>query len=239
MAENTQDTQTNGPTKEEILAYMFPKEFHCPVCDKSFFDFVLKKSKLRTISVDTDYRTVYKDINPNYYEVLFCTHCGYASLSSYFDKITESQQKTIAEKVSPNYKPHEFPSPLTLESAIERYKQALVCATAINAKASHKAFINLRMAWLLRDTKHKDIELKFTRDAYEGLKEAFSTERFPLGAMDEHTAKYVIADLARRLGEMGEAMRWVGDVVVARGIPGALKERATNLKDMIRDNIRT
>jgi len=239
MADTPQVEQPKGPTEEEILAYLFTKDMHCPVCDKNFMEFMLRKSKLRTVTVESDFRTIYKDVDPNHYDVVYCTHCGYAALHSQFDKITERQQKMISEKISVNHKPIEFPMPLTIDFVIKRFKQALLCAQAINAKASNKAFICLKMAWVLRDTKHKEIELKFLRDAYEGLKEAFSTERFPLGNMDENTAKYVIADLARRLGEMAEAMRWVGDVVVARGIPDALKERAANLKDLVREGIRT
>ena len=240
MAENPKDAQVTAPTEEEILSYMYTKEFECPVCEKLFMDFVIRRSKLRVLKVETDYHTIYKDIDPNHYEVLFCTHCGYATLNNYFDKITERQKAMIREKICVNYTPMEFPVPLSIENVIKRYRQALDCAAAIDAKASQKAFINLKLSWVIRaDKKLKEIELKFLRAAFDGLKEAFSTERFPLGAMDESTAKYVIADLARRLGEMGEAMRWVGDVVVARGIPSALKERASDLKDLIREGVRT
>ena len=231
--------QLAPPTEEEILSYLFPKDMSCPVCDMHFMEFMLKKSKLRAVSVETDFRTIYKDIDPNHYDVVFCTHCGYASLHSYFDKITERQQKMIRESISTNFVPLEFHMPLTIEQVIKRFKQALLCANVINAKASQKAFINLKMAWVLRGTPHKDIELKFTRDAYEGFKEAYGAERLPLGTMDEHHAKYLIADLARRLGEMGEAMRWVGDIIVARGIPDSLKEKASLLKDMVREGKRT
>jgi len=235
----TQNSQTTPPTEDELLAYMFTKEFECPICEKKFVDFVLKKSKLRTLKVETDFRTIYKDIDPNFYEILFCTHCGYAALHTHFDKIIERQKQMIREKVSVYHAPVEFVIPLTSESAIERYQQALLCADTINAKPSQKAFISLKLAWILRGAGRHNHEIKFIKDAYDGLKEAFSTERFPIGAMDEATIKYLIADLARRLGEMGEAMRWVGQVLVAKGIPGALKERADVLKDLIREGART
>ena len=237
----SEEVKEKEPTPEEIeaeiLSYMYPKSYHCPVCDKEFTDFIVRKSKLRPEFVETDFMTHYKVINPNHYEVVFCSHCGYATLNNYFDLITERQKAMIREQITPKYKPREFPVPYAMDCVITRYKQALLCAHAINAKASQRAFINLKLSWVLRTMpkKNKDLELKFLRDAFEGLKEAFGTERFPLGAMDEMTAKYVIADLARRLGEMGEAMRWVGDVVVARGIPSAIKERAQNLKDLIRE----
>lgn len=241
MAENPQENAENKEkplTEEEILAYLYPKSYECPVCDKEFTEFILRKSKLRVVTVETDFRTIYKDIDPNHYEVIFCSHCGYATLHNYFDSPTERQRKLIKEKICSVYKPHEFIMPLPLESVMERYKQALKCADAIEAKESQKAFICLKLAWVLRGKGDKEKEMIFLKQAYEGLKLAFGQERFPLGAMDESTAKYVIADLARRLGEMGEAMRWVGDVVVARGIPGALKERASLLKDLIREGSR-
>jgi len=226
-------------SEEELLSYLYPKSFTCIVCDKEFTDFIVRKSKLKVEDMDTDYMTKYKVINPYHYDIVFCSHCGYASLSSFFDKITMRQQQMVREQISVNYKPTEFHMPLSIESVMKRYGQALLCARAIDAKDSQKAFLNLRLSWVLRTAKRKDIELKFLREAYEGLKKAFTTERFPLGGMDEPTAKYMIADMARRLGEMAEAMRWIGDVVVARGIQGALKDRASLLKDMIRDGITT
>jgi uncharacterized protein (DUF2225 family) len=222
-------------TDEEKLSYLFPKTYRCIVCDKDFMDFELRKTKLRVISIDTDYMTRYHVINPNHYEVLFCSHCGYASLRNYFDKLTQRQQNMIKEKITPSYKPTEFPVPISMEHVLQKYKQTLLCASAVDAKPSQKAFINLKLAWVLREAGHRETELKFLREAYEGLKAAFTTERFPIGNMDEPTAKYVIADLARRLGEMAEAMRWIGDVVVAKGLPGSLKERASDLKDLIRE----
>jgi len=221
--------------EEELLSFLYTKQIHCPVCDKEFMDFMIRKSKLRATHTDTDFRTTYKTIDTNHYDVLFCYHCGYATLQNYFDRITERQQKMIREKITPHFRPMEFPMPLSLEHVSLRYKQALACADAIESKPSQKAFINLKLAWVLRGVKNKKLELKFLREAYEGLKKAFSTENFPLGQMDESTAKYVIGDLARRLGEMTDAMRWVGDVVIAKGIPSSLKERALNLKDLIRE----
>ncbi|MCL2218162.1 MAG: DUF2225 domain-containing protein [Defluviitaleaceae bacterium] len=230
---------TNQPTEEEILEYLFPKSFRCPVCDKEFMDFIIKKSKLKSVDTDTDFMTTYKDIDPNQYDVLFCTLCGYAALSSYFEKITARQQAMIREKISPNYKPMEFPMPLSKEHIIHRFKQSILCAAAIEAKASQKAFISLKLAWVLRKMGQKELEKRFLKDALEGLKTAFTAERFPLGNMDEASAKYIIADLARRTGDLGEAMRWIGDLVVSRGLPGSLKERASNLKEMIKEGITT
>ena len=222
-------------TKEEILAYLYPKKIMCTVCDKEFTKQMVRTTKLRVLSVDTDFRSAYKDIDPNRYEVTLCSNCGYAALPTHFDKIMNRQKEAIIEKIKPNYKHVEHEMPLSLDDTVSIYKQAFACADAINAKVSVKAFLSLRLAWVYRDEGKKDEELLLIKDVYEGLKEAFSTENFPLGNMDEATAKYIIADMARRTGQMGEAMRWVADVVVGKGISSSIKDRAVRLKDLIRE----
>ena len=166
---------------------------------------------------------------------MLCKHCGFASLPTHFDKVINRQKEAILQKIKPNYKHVEYELPFSLDDAAAIYKQAFACAEAMDAKVSVKAFLSLRLAWVYRDAGRKAEELPLIKDVYEGLKEAFSTENFPLGNMDEATAKYVIADMARRTGQMGEAMRWVADVVVAKGISSSIKERAGRLKDLIRE----
>ena len=223
------------PTKEELMAYIYPKKVTCTVCDKEFTQQMVRKTKLKVLSVDTDFKSTYKDIDPNRYEIMLCEHCGFAALPAHFDKVVNRQRQAILEKISPSYKHKVYPVPLSVEDCEAIYKQAFKCAEAMDAKVSVKAFLSLRLAWVFREEGRKDDERKYLKDAYEGLKEAFSTENFPLGNMDDSTAKYVIADLARRIGLMGEAMKWVADVVVARGISPGLKEKAGRLKDMIRE----
>jgi len=224
------------PTTEQILALLYPKSRKCAVCEKEFTELAVRKSKLKTpTKIDTDFLSHYKEIDPNHYEVIFCIYCGYAALMANFDVITQRQRDILLAEIGKNHKPVEFDAPYSLEMVVTRYNQAMKCATAINAKASIKAFIALKLSWVLRVAGKHDLEKKFSRMAYDGLVEAYSDERFPLGNMDETTAKYIIADLARRNGLMGEAMRWVADVVVAKGIPSAIKEKASLLKDMIRE----
>ena len=223
---------------ELVLSYLYTKSYHCPVCENDFMDFAVRTSKLKTERIDTDFLTIYKDIDPNHYEIIFCLHCGYAQPTAYFDKITMRQQEMIRKKITSEYKLMEFSSPLSLEHVLFRYVQAIRCADAIEAKTSQKALISLRLSWVLRRLGHKDAEMRYLKEAYEGLKTAYSTENFPLGKMDEPTAQYVIADLARRMGDFGEAMKWVGPLIVAKGLSNALKERAVNLKDAVREGKR-
>jgi uncharacterized protein (DUF2225 family) len=224
-------------TKEQVLSYLYPKQFECAVCEKTFSDHIVRKTKLKNTGTDTDLLARFADIDPNHYEVLFCPNCGYAALHSYFDKIVNVQRMRIKEKITPKFTPVEFVMPLSMEQVIQRYKQALLCATAMEAKVSQKALICLKMAWVLRVAGVKELEMRFIKDALAGLKEAYTTERFPLGNMDESTAKYLIADLMRRTGDLTESMRWVGELITSRSASPGLRDKADRLKDMIRDGI--
>ena len=141
----------------------------------------------------------------------------------------------ITEKITPNYKHIEYEIPLKLADALARYKQALACAQAMGSKSSMKAIICLKMSWIYRDANDAKGEMTLIRLAYTALKDAFMTESFPLGTMDEPTAKYMIAELARRLGEFDEALKMIGDVIVSRSTPGTIRNRAQDLKDLIKE----
>jgi hypothetical protein len=226
------------PSPDEILALLYPRKITCPVCEKEFTDFGVRKTKLRVIKMDSDFYTQYHVVDPNHYEVNLCYHCGYAAIQAYFEKVTEKQQDLIKKFITPMYKRMEYPVPLSLGDVLSRFDFALSCCQAIYAKDSQFAFTYLKKAWVYRnypDMKEKEIQT--LREAYIRLKDAFSSENFPLGAMDEITAKYMIAELARRLGNFAEALRWVGDVVVAKGIAGNIKDKAINLKELARDGI--
>ena len=212
--------------------YLYTKKFKCPVCEEDFNDVEVRRSKLRTQSVDTDFKTVYKDFEPTNYDVKQCTHCGYAALSAYFDKITERQKELIRKNITP---PSAEPNaPYDLNTTSARFEQAIKCVDVTSGKASQKALTALKLAWVYRsDGSNERLEKHYLRMAFTGLKEAYSTEDFPLGNMDEATAKYIIADTARRVGEFGEAIRWVSDVIVARGISSNLKDKAIDLKELI------
>ncbi|MCL2500389.1 MAG: DUF2225 domain-containing protein [Defluviitaleaceae bacterium] len=224
------------PTQEEILSFLYPRNIKCPVCEREFTDFGVRTTKLRVEKMDNDFRKRYYVVDPNHYGVTLCYHCGYTAIHAYFERITEKQQDLIKKFITPLYKPQEYHVPLSQADVLNRYDQALACCQAIYAKDSQFAFTYLKKAWVYRDMENmKDREIKEMREAYIRFKDAFTSESFPLGEMDEITAKYLIAELARRLGNFAEALRWVGDVVVAKGIPSAIKERAVILKELARE----
>ena len=143
-------SEAKSQSPPDISTYFYPKKITCPVCEKVFETQVVRESKLRAVGSDTDFLARYKDIDPNHYEVLYCPNCGYAALTTYFPNVTERQQTTLMTALSKGPKPEAFEFPYSLDSVITRYKRALECVDILNAKASMRAFIYLRLAWVLR-----------------------------------------------------------------------------------------
>lgn len=220
--------------KEDPMDYLYSKEFSCPVCDRVFINFIVRKSKLKLVGMESDLKPNYQTIDPNRYDVLLCDHCGYASLLSGFARISDKQIDLVQKTITPRFTSKEYPIPLSAEDAVERYKLALLNAVTKGVKASEKAILCLKIAWLYRDLNNEDNEQLFLRNALAGLKEAYTSESFPIGSMDENTTEYVIGELARRTGERSEAMRWISALIVKKNLQKGLRERAMNIKELLR-----
>lgn len=222
---------------EDPMQYIYVKEYVCSVCDHTFMNPAVRKTKLRLLEVDTDLKRNYLTLDPTHYDVLICDRCGYAAMWTYFNRVSDKQIDLILQKIKPNYTPKTYDVPYTLKDAVERYKLALLCAVTKGSKASEKAMLCLKIAWIYRDMGDGANELLFLRNAFIGLKEAYEAESFPIASMDENTMQYMIGELARRVGEPKEAMRWISALVVRKNVPKNIKERAMNIKDMIRTEI--
>lgn len=223
-------------TQEEILSLLYEKQMVCPVCNKEVPNYMVRMSKLKMDSVDSDFRRRFKVIDPNRYEAFECIKCGYANLQLEVSKIDDRQKDLVRKKVTPEYKPPTYSIILSAEDALARFDQALVCAEAYNAKRSKMAFIHLKKAWVYRDmiARNND-EKQCLTQAYELLKEAFSFENFPLGNLDELTSQFLIGELARRLGMFEDASRWISNIILNREAPAPLKAKAQDMKELIRE----
>ena len=195
--------------------FLFDKSFTCPICDAEFKARTVKIGKAKLAGSDLDLRPRYEQIDLLKYDVIMCPECGYASLSRFFKFVTSPQAKNIREKISATFKPQkEYKELYTYDEALERYKLTLANAIVKQTRASEKAYICLKTAWLLRgkgehlDKNLPDYEAQkkeceegenaFLKNALEGFLAARQTESFPMCGMDEPTVDYVIAVTAMR-----------------------------------------
>jgi uncharacterized protein (DUF2225 family) len=240
----------NAFAEEEII---FDKTFTCPVCDNEFKSKMVKSGKIKLVSLDTDLRPRYQFMDPLKYDAIVCPHCGFAALNRFFNYVTSTQAGLIQKNISASFKGLK-PSGdvLSYDDAISRHKLALVNAIVKKSKTSERAYTCLKTAWLLRgkaeslspklpdyDRQVSSLnqeELDFIAKAYDGFEEAFSKEVFPMCGMDEVTITLLVADLARRIGKYDEAGRWISKVLISRDANERIKQKAREIKDMIKES---
>ncbi len=249
------DEKKAGVEKKETLTInepdlLFDKTHKCPCCDNEFKTLTVKTGKAKMITADTDLRPRYQGIDPLKYDAIVCPHCGYAALSKYFDALMLPQMKLVKEQISKSFTGlPKAEDTLSYDEAITRHKLALVNTIVKRGKLSERAYVCLKLAWLLRgkretlsktEEKYNEIatELKkeeadFLSKACEGFMEAFTKENFPICGMDEHTATYLVADLCRQVGKTEEAGRWISRVITSRSAPERIKNKAREIKELI------
>lgn len=256
-----------APKKEEAVAdnkpaapvmqeqdFLFDKSCTCPICDKEFKTRTVKVGKAKLSGSDMDLRPRYEQIDMLKYDVIMCPFCGYTALSRFFKFVTAPQAANIKKTISATFNPQkETKEVYTYDEALERYKMALANAIVKQAKASEKAYICLKTAWLLRgkaehlDKDQQDYEeqkkqcveeeTEFLRNALEGFMTARQTESFPMCGMDEPTVDYLIAVTAMKFEKYDVSSRLIAGIMQSSANP-RMKDKARDLKDMVMAKIK-
>ncbi|MBD5524266.1 MAG: DUF2225 domain-containing protein [Lachnospiraceae bacterium] len=235
--------------------FLFDKSFTCPICDKEFKARTVRIGKAKLAGSDLDLRPRYEQIDLLKYDIILCPHCGYAALSRFFKFVTAPQAKNIKKTISATFKPQKETKEIyTYDEALERYKLTLANAIVKQTRASEKAYICLKTAWLLRGkAEHLDKELpdyeeqkklcedeenEFLRNALEGFLAARQTESFPMCGMDEPTVDYLIAVTAMRFEQYDVSSRLITGILQSPTANPRMKDKARDIKEMLMKKIK-
>lgn len=250
VVKGTGQVEKDAFSEEDVI---FDKTYNCPVCDSEFKAKTVKSGKVKLQSLNTDLRPIYQNMDPLKYDAIVCPKCGFAALNRFFKYVTSGQAALIKNNISASFRGlKESGNVFTYDDAIARHKLALVNSIVKKAKTSEKAYTCLKTAWVIRgkaeslanvlpdykqqmDALTKE-ELEFLSKAYDGFDEAFSKESFPLCGMDEITITLLMAELARRTGKYDESSRWVSRVLISKDANERIKEKARDIKELLRDN---
>jgi len=254
--EKPKEEEQKGPVIPEEKEFIFDKTVECPICEKKFTTKIMKSGKAKLLGTDLDLRTKYEGLDATKYDAVRCSHCGFSALTRYFVRLTPTQTKMIKENICSRVKITESGDEIySYEEAIERYKLTLACAVVKQAKASEKAYICLKSAWLLRGyaekleadgelsaakkAELKAEEMEYLKNAYEGFAAARASENFPVAGMDEMTVDYLLAVLAYEIGNMQVASNMISRILTAPNAGQRMKDKARDLKDLIVEKIKS
>lgn len=252
--EKKEQAEDKAEKKEEKKfqesSVLLDKSEVCPVCEAKFKTKIVRSGRFKMIGQDTDLRPKYQPLDILKYDAVVCPNCGYAALNRFFKFMMPSYAKAIQENITSNWKGMEQTGDFyTYDDAITQHKLALANTIVKGAKDSEKAYTCLKLAWLFRGKyeslepgsenyeaqvkEAKAQERELLENAYAGFVNAYSTEDFPMCGMDELTVTYLLAELARRIGKLEEASRFVSTVLTNRNASDRIKERARDVKEMI------
>ena len=191
---------------------LYQVEKTCPICEKAF---KLTKTRGQSIPVktDTDFCTHFNDINPYYYAIWVCPHCGFAAHEDRFFTLLEPQREKLKQFLAGRQVNLDFGGERTWEQAVTSHKLAIHYANMVSLPASHIASLEMRLAWLYREKEMASEEQDMLRKAVEAYKIAFLKEKMPIGNLTEVTLTYLIGELLRRTGNVEEALSYLGRVV--------------------------
>ena len=254
--EKPKEEEQKGPVIPEEKEFIFDKTVECPICEKKFTTKIMKSGKAKLLGTDLDLRTKYEGLDATKYDAVRCSHCGFSALTRYFVRLTPTQTKMIKENICSRVKITESGDEIySYEEAIERYKLTLACAVVKQAKASEKAYICLKSAWLLRGyaekleadgelsaakkAELKAEEMEYLKNAFEGFAAARASENFPVAGMDEMTVDYLLAVLAYEIGNMQVASNMISRILTAPNAGQRMKDKARDLKDLIVEKIKS
>ena len=195
--------------------FTFVVEKTCPICGEKSRE-VKVKARLLSTGADPDFCTRYKGINPYFYKIWICEHCGFATDEKHFVgeiPIAERKKNMLREYLYKNQEPVEFKEERTMAEAVASYQKALFFAEMIDERQTTRAGYYLSLAWIYRiaeDRENEDVHLKKALELYE---KAYMTEKFPIGALTDTAVVYLIGALYGRLGMMDKFGQYMSRLI--------------------------
>lgn len=184
----------------------------CIICEKDF-PVTKVRSRLVMIKQDTDFCTYYKDINPYYYTIWVCPHCGFAAQDTDFERMAAASLEKIGKFLASRTVNVNYSGVRNREQAIATYKLALFYADMGMPSASKMAGLYLRLGWLYREGGQQEEEMRALAKAAEYYDKALTTERMPIGGMSELAVIYLVGELLRRTGEVEQSLLYFNKII--------------------------
>jgi uncharacterized protein (DUF2225 family) len=218
-----------GDGVENMVDALFSVEKDCPVCREKF-QVTRVRSRLVMIRQDSDFCSYYENVNPYYYTVWMCPHCGYAAQDTHFDTILPAAAEKIRKFFADRNIQIDLSGTRSREQAIVSYQLAILCVELAAGFASRSAGLHLRLGWLYREAGRVEEEKAALLKAVDYYEKALAKESMPIGPMTELKILYMIGNLLRRTGSNERALLYLSRVV---SNPQAKQEK--RIADLARD----
>ncbi|MFZ7131856.1 MAG: DUF2225 domain-containing protein [Eubacteriales bacterium] len=224
---------TQPDEKEWLQKYLYLKDIKCPCCQEITKMTIARKSKARIEGRDSDFFIRYRELNLYFYEIWVCQYCGYAALSNEYHNIKRDQIEKIKKNITLNWQPRANVIINDVDTAIDRYKLALLCYTQMDALSSQLGTLCLKLAWMYRLKIDINEENRFLALALKQLDYAYYVEPLPFYGLDKDHIMYLLGEIHRRLHHKSEALKSYSQVLASREADQKLKELVRDQRELM------
>lgn len=199
----------------EELQPAFDRNVECIFCKYKFTTKKLRAKFIKVTEYDTDFRPLYDSdhANPLFYNIFVCPDCGFSFSEDFTKSFASGTKKQIEEKVSSKWTKHDYGGERTIDEAINTYKLAGYCAMLKKEKHITIAGIYMRLAWLYRQKKEVEQEIRFLKLARKEYLDSYSTEDFKGTQVTEIRLLYLAGELSVRIDDIAAATKYFSMVI--------------------------
>ncbi|MGG3451892.1 DUF2225 domain-containing protein [Domibacillus aminovorans] len=192
----------------------YHKETKCALCQQTFNTTKVRKSTIKVAGHDTDLKPIYEDgqINPSFYNVSVCRHCGYSFTEDFAPYFAPGTADVLRASISDHWVEQDYSGERTSSKAIKSFKLALYSGVLKKEKHLTLAGLALRIAWIYRDLGRNKEEKRFMSIAAREYEEAFSKEDVS-AKMSEIKVLYLLGELNHKLGKFDKAVSFFSNVI--------------------------
>lgn len=214
--------------------YVIKKKIECPICNKVTEQLGLRKTLLKVINQDYDLQVQYEDIEPLFYGVFFCSHCGYANLTQNYEKPKEKKYSYENLFQKEWNKDRNIPTENSLDYSIKLHKLVLLNKTSISKPLNGEiGIVCLKLYYLYKLKKDEKEMCRFRKLSLDNLKKGYEHEEFPFGGMyNDFMVCYLIAIFSYYEGDIQTSKQWLSNLIKDTKVPYKLKEKARDFKEM-------
>lgn len=209
VAEDGADGTGSG-SDADPLRPLYTEAVHCPVCETDFEATRIRVRALNAMRRETDLHTIYEGFNPLHYAMDVCPECLYAGgAEDWGDCDAELRDALFRDRDdrAQAVGGMRFLGERDPQTGIAATLLALRCGEIRGITARKRASILHKLAWLAREVGDDEQERQYLTLAREEYDRVYreDTEISEAAAV---RVSFLLGELAFRLGDPAEAIRW-------------------------------
>ena len=207
-----------GITKPTYMRLVYPKDYTCPVCKKTFKDYRIFASKLyESAPMRYDMRRFYTDFQPEWYDVITCRYCYFSAVHSCYTESRPVLKQKIENELAAARASIllDFDAERDIDFVFTSHYLALLCADGyLSFAVPLRAKLWGNLSWLYEDVGDEEMELLAAEKAAVAYEEVYTGTR--LTPVQEQTTCLSIAGMQRRAGIDRNIKKFLYQVKIAK-----------------------